>query len=153
MDDPVISTIVTIVVLVSAIAIVVARVRIARIQDFDRSPRQQAFLSAVTAAVVGVAGLVLLLIAITLVAALLSAPWGDIATRLTERGGWLFLLAAFVLLVVVMTLTPSWFRPAHLRALRDDEEHLDSAGRRSGPRLFDNTGQRLPDGTDLDPRG
>jgi hypothetical protein len=144
---------VTLGVLGGIVAIVVARVRIARIQDFDRTSRQRRFLFAVTAAVVGLCGLMLALIALTLIETLLSLPWGDIAQRLTERGGWLFLLAVFILFVLVTTLTPAWFRPAHMRAMRDDEQHLDSAARRTAPTVFDNTGRTYSDGSDLDPRG
>jgi hypothetical protein len=76
-----------------------------------------------------------------------------VAERIGGRGAWPIVLLAILVFGVVLGLTPQWFRPAHLRAMRDDEPTADDAGgRKQTSPLFDATGRTYPDGSGLDPR-
>lgn len=153
MSDAMGSTFIPIIVLALVAAIGVLRVRAGRVQDFDRTPVQTRFVAAVNVSVIVLVVGVLAFVIVTMVASVLSLPWGNLASRVTDRGGWVVVLGAFILLVAVLVLTPAWFRPAHMRAMRDDESSWDSRGHRSAPKTFDTTGRTYPDGTGLDPRG
>ena len=152
MIDAIVSTLIPILVVAVVAAIGVLRVRAGRVQDFDRTPMQARIVSAVNVSVIVLGVAIVAFVVVTMVAGVLALPWGDLASRITDRGGWVIVLGAFVLLVAVLVLTPAWFRPAHMRAMRDDEPSYDSSGRRKGPTTFDTTGRTYPDGTGLDPR-
>lgn len=135
----------------AVVVLAVARVRLARTADFDRTRAQRVALRCIDALALAVVGLVLLAVLAFVVIAVLAVPWPALASRITDQGAWVLVLAAVLLFVGALWLTPSWFRPAHVRAMRDDEAVPDSHGRRS-PTTFDSTGRTYPDGSRLDPR-
>lgn len=145
------STWVFLAVIAFVIACVVAKVRIGRITEFDRTPVQKAVVRVIDALAIAIVGVVVLAAAAFVVIALLAVPWPSLASRLLDGGGWVLVLAAVVLFGVTLWLTPAWFRPAHLRAMRDDEAPADDRGRRS-PTTFDATGRTYPDLSKADPR-
>lgn len=142
------STWVILAVVVVVVALVVVRLRIGRITDFDRTPAQRWVLRVIDAVAIAVVGACLLAGALFVVLAVLSVPWPALMERVGDRGAWPFVLLAVVLFGLTLWLTPQWFRPAHLRAVRDDETSAD--GHRQ--QLFDPTGRTLPDGSALDRR-
>lgn len=141
-------------VAIGALAVLaVLRVRWGRVTDFDRTPVQRWGVRIIDALAITAIVVVLLAVVAFAVLAVLSIPWSDLVDRIGGRGGWPLVLIAIVVFGVVLGLTPQWFRPAHLRAMRDDEPQADDAGgRRQNSPLFDGSGRTYPDGSELDPR-
>jgi hypothetical protein len=149
--DGIDSTWVPVAVIVVVAVLVVLRVRAGRITEFDRTPAQRWTVRIIDALAIAVVGALLLLVVAFVVVAVLAVPWPDLAARISDQGAWPLVAAAVVLFGLALWLTPQWFRPAHVRAMRDDEAPADDHGRRS-PVTFDGTGRTYPDGSGLDPR-
>ncbi|MFN8157121.1 MAG: hypothetical protein U0R68_06870 [Candidatus Nanopelagicales bacterium] len=144
-------TLVAVIVIVAGL--IVLRVRAGRVTDFDRTPAERWTVRIVDALAIAVVLAILLAIAGFVVIALLAVPWPEVGERIGGRGAWPVVILAVVVFGLVLWLTPQWFRPAHLRAMRDDEALADDAGGRKPARsLFDATGRTYPDGTALDPQ-
>lgn len=136
------------VAVLALVALVVLRIRLARISELDRTPAQRGVLRVIDALAIAVAGACVLAGALFVLLAVLAVPWPAVAAQVGDRGAWPIVLLAVVLFALTLRLTPQWFRPAHLRAVRDDETSADG----SRQQLFDPTGRTLPDGSGLDRR-